>query len=105
MIIERNTDTIVIVERFFAAVDRLKADKVIRGTKTITNRYGMSRWNLLTIKRDMSLSGQFRPAWLMYLVRDYGVSAHWLLTGKGEFYQQGLDAEKVKKLQINCKTE
>lgn len=28
----------------------------------------------------------FQVSWLSYLVRDYGVSPMWLLTGFGDFY-------------------
>lgn len=100
---ELNKDTIEVTSRFFSALERLTADKVIRGTKTFTTRYGISRWNFLTMKKQPALCSQFRSAWLMYLVRDYGVNPYWLLLGSGDFYAPGFDAEKVKKLQIDCK--
>lgn len=31
----------------------------------------------------------FQAAWLAYLVKDYKVSAEWLLTGQGNFYKEG----------------
>lgn len=98
---ELNKDTIEVASRFFLALERLTADKVIRGTKTFTTRYGISRWNLLTMKKEPSLCSQFRAAWLTYLVRDYCVNPYWLLLGSGEFYAPGFDAELVKKLQID----
>lgn len=75
-----------IVERFFEALNRLKADRLIRGKKTFTERYGINRWNMLTLEKDMSRD-IFQPAWLTYLVRDYNVSPKWLLTGEGNFYE------------------
>lgn len=36
-----------------------------------------------TLEKDMSRD-IFQPAWLTYLVKDFGVSSEWLLTGKGE---------------------
>ena len=41
---------------------------------------------MLTLEKDPSRD-IFQPAWLTYLVEDYGVSAQWLLTGVGEFYK------------------
>lgn len=40
-----------------------------------------------TLEKDHSRD-IFQPAWLTYLVEEYGVSAQWLLTGKGEFYRK-----------------
>jgi len=78
-------DSQQIVVRFFAALQRLKADRRIRGKKTFTERYGINRWNMNTCEKEPSRD-IFQPAWLTYLVRDYGVSPTWLLLGEGEFY-------------------
>ena len=64
-----------VVRCFFEALYRLKADRRIRGKQTFTPRKNVSR--------DI-----FQPAWLSFLVRDYGVSADWLLTGRGDFYRR-----------------
>ena len=82
----QTTDSQKIVRRFFEALERLKADKRIRGKQTFTRAYGINRWNMLTLEKDNSRD-IFQPAWLTYLVEDYGVSAQWLLTGVGEFYK------------------
>ena len=83
----QTSDSQQIVMRFFAALQRLKDDKAIRGKKTFTERYGINRWNMLTLEKDMSRD-IFQPAWLSYLVRDYGISPRWLLTGEGDFYDE-----------------
>lgn len=62
----------VIVRRFFEALQILKANKVIRGKQTFTNRYGINRWNLNTLEKEPSRD-IFQVAWLEYLVRDYKV--------------------------------
>lgn len=103
MDVTKNEDTVVIVSRFFAAIDRLVADKVIRGLKTFTTRYDLNRTNIVTMKSNPATCSQFRPALLAYLVRDYKVNPYWLLLGDGEFYAAGFNPEIVKKLQENCK--
>lgn len=75
-------DSQIIVMRFFEALALLKEEKAIRGMKTFTSRYGINRWNMLTSSKQPSRQ-IFQPAWLTYLVRDYGVSPRWLLTGEG----------------------
>lgn len=100
---ENENDSIQIVERWFAALDRLKADGCIGGLKTITERYGLNRWNTISLRKDPAeCFGRFRCAWLQYLVRDYHVNPHWLLLGIGDFYEVGFTAEIVKNLNKNC---
>ena len=79
-------DSQIIVSRFFQALDRLKLDKKIRGRKTFTDEFNINRWNLNTLAKDYTRD-IFQPAWLTHLVRKYGVSAEWLLTGQGDFYK------------------
>lgn len=93
-------DSQEIVRRFFQALDRLKADKVIRGKQTFTLRYGINRWNMHTLQNNPA-SNIFQAAWLLYLVRDFHISPLWLIAGEGPFYAPGWDAPKVKNLLKN----
>lgn len=68
--------------RFFTALQYLKEKKAIRGKQTFTRRYNINRWNMLTLEKD-NTRDIFQPAWLTYLVEDFGISPLWLLTGKG----------------------
>ncbi len=76
-------DSQQVTKRFFQALRELKERKVIRGKQTFTRRYNINRWNMNTLEKNLE-SDMFQAAWLTYLVRDYGVSATWLLTGAGE---------------------
>lgn len=78
-------DSIQLVNRFFGALDALKETKKIRGVQTFTNKYDIDRRNLLKMRANPE-TYTFQAAWLMYLVQDYGVSARWLLTGKGNIF-------------------
>lgn len=80
------------MSRFFEALHTLIASKAIRGKQTFTREYGINRWNLNTLEGDHSRD-IFQPAWLTYLVRDFGVSATWLLTGVGGMFVSGIKKE------------
>lgn len=82
----QNTDSQEVVRRIFVALQYLKENKVIKGKKTFTERYGINRWNLNTLEKEPSRD-IVQLAWLTYLVRDYGINPLWLLTGEGEIEQ------------------
>ena len=86
-------DSAEIVMRFFQALQRLKEDRRIRGKQTFTARHGINRWNMNSLEKDPSRD-IFQPAWLAYLVEDYGVSPRWLLTGTGDFYDSPSPAKR-----------
>ncbi|WP_290431867.1 hypothetical protein [Muribaculum intestinale] len=75
-------DSQVIIRRFFQALQYLKEQKIIRGKQTFTRQFGINRWNMNTVEKEPSRD-MFQTAWLTYLVTEYGVSADWLLTGRG----------------------
>jgi hypothetical protein len=89
----QNSDSQIIVRRFFAALQRLKDDRRIRGKQTFTRAYGINRWNLLTLEKEPGRD-IFQVAWLWYLVRDYGVSSQWLLSGHGDFYAKKAESPR-----------
>lgn len=90
-------DSQVISNRFFEALQKLIEYKIIRGKQTFTRRYGINRWNMNTLEKNPE-SDMFQVAWLMYLTRDYMVSPRWLITGEGNFFEFGWDAEKVRNM-------
>ena len=81
----QTSDSQQIVMRFFAALQRLKDDRRIRGKQTFTRRYGINRWNLNTLEKDMSRD-IIQVSWVAYLVKDSGISTKGLLTGERDVY-------------------
>ena len=94
----QTADSQKVINRFFEALRFLKEQKIIRGKQTFTRAYGINRWNMNTLEKDLSRD-IFQAAWLTYLVNDYGVSATWLLTGRGDILlykkdKSGTDGKK-----------
>lgn len=73
--------------RFFEALQMLIEMKVIRGVQTFTTEYGINRRNLLTVRKKPDVS-VIKQEWLYYLVNGYGVSAEWLITGRGPMFKK-----------------
>lgn len=74
-----------IIGRFFDALAQLKSDKRIGGKTPFAEKYNINRRNLYKLEKNYE-KDIFQVSWLSYLVRDYNVSATWLLTGEGSFY-------------------
>lgn len=74
-----------VIRRFFVAVRTLIEQKRLRGIQTFTRRYGINRRNFLTLEKQPERD-MFQLEWFTALVRDWGVSARWLLTGDGEMF-------------------
>lgn len=81
-------ECIEITKRFFEALDMLKEQKRIRGMQTFTREYGENYWNFQTCRKD---GLRIKQEWLTYLVRDYDVSAKWLLTGVGGMFTKEIE--------------
>lgn len=77
---------IAVTKRFFEAIDMLKAQKRIRGLLTFTKAHNINYWNINTVKAQPE-SSVLKPEWITYLVLDYGISAEWLLTGRGGMFK------------------
>lgn len=77
---------IAITKRFFEAIDMLKAQKQIRGLQTITTRYGINRWNLVTVRENPECS-VMKPEHIAILIRDFNISAEWIMLGRGGMFK------------------
>lgn len=76
-----------IMQRFYDALDAIIAMKKIRGVNTYCRLNDIDRRNFLAQKKDLD-RGWFQVSWLQPMVREYGVSARWLLTGFGKMFDE-----------------
>lgn len=79
-------ETKQIMIRFYSALDALIAKKGIRGINTYCRLYNIDRRNLLAQKKDLNRA-IIQISWLQGAVKDFGVSADWLLTGRGDMFK------------------
>lgn len=75
-----------IMQRFFAALNTLIASKKIRGVNTYCRLNEIDRRNLQAQRKDLD-RGWFQVGWLEPMVRDYGISARWLILGQGSMFE------------------
>lgn len=80
-----NPESVQIINRFYKAIDTLVATKVIRGKQTFTNMYNIDRRRFVAVSRNPE-SDAFQLVWITYIVKDFGVSAQWVMTGNGEMF-------------------
>jgi hypothetical protein len=73
-----------IIDRFFEAVDYLISQKKLRGVNTLAKLMGVDGATLRKLRSHETHS--IKPEFMYYLVVSYGVSAEWLLTGRGEMF-------------------
>lgn len=80
-----NPDSVKIIKRFYEALDMLIASNILRGIQTFTRAYDINKRNFYTARKEPDRD-IFQMAWLSYLVRDFGVSSQWLMTGIGGMF-------------------
>ena len=80
-------ESIHIIKRMYQALDKVIELREIRGVATFTREHNINRWNFITVRKNPE-SDMFQVAWLTHLVNDFGVSANWLLTGRGEMFSR-----------------
>ena len=77
-----------VMERFYSTLDRLIAFQAVNSIYDFCKRYDIPRDHYYGQRSDRTKS-KFKPYWLSYLVRDFGISGTWLLTGEGEMIRTG----------------
>lgn len=75
-----------IVNRFYQAVDALYAVGEIKRVAHFERECGINHGTFYKLRIDPTRH-LLRPAWLAHLVEQYGVSADWLLLGRGRMFE------------------
>lgn len=83
----QDTHSTAITNRFFTALGEIIAKKQLRGIQTFCRLYEIDKRNLYKIKNEPE-KFYLKPSYLYYLVKDFSVSADWLLMGKGEIFSK-----------------
>ena len=80
-------DTIAISKRFFEALNALIVRGDLDGKKTFTDKYEINRRNFYTVEKEPEKQS-VSMVWIAYMVKDFDVSAKWLLTGQGKMFSK-----------------
>ena len=75
-----------IKERFYKAIVALIEQKALRGRQTYCRLYDIDKLNFYSQEKDLQ-EAKLKLYWLVPLVKHYGISAHWLLTGEGKMFE------------------
>ncbi|MVM35231.1 hypothetical protein GO755_34740 [Spirosoma sp. HMF4905] len=84
----QNPDSQAINKRFFAAIDELVKQKKLRGRRSFATLYNLNWGNFYQLRKKPE--GEFQLSYLTWLVKDFGISSQWLLTGEGEMFSKRL---------------
>lgn len=79
--------TLAIMQRFFEAFERCEQLGFITNVAAFCAKHSIRKPGFYTQRKDLS-KGSFEACWLAALVDECGVSASWLLTGKGTMFPQ-----------------
>lgn len=77
---------IEITNRFFQAIDILKAQRKIRSIREITELYGLNYGNFHTMKTHPE-TYILKPELIASLAEDFDVSSEWILLGTGQIFK------------------
>ena len=75
-------ETLAIMQRYYKAFDAAKENKLIKSVSSFCAENNIDKRHFYAQRADLG-KGYFEVSWLLPLIRDCGVSANWLLTGKG----------------------
>jgi hypothetical protein len=87
-------------ERFFEALHALKEQKDLHGISVFAKKYGANLRNFWLLEQNKKRN-LFQLSWFTDLVNDYGVSAEWLITGKGKMFKKRGKIQKKNEYQEN----
>lgn len=75
-------DTIAIMERFYEALDLCLEQKLLKTINGFCSDNGIDKRHLYAQRKDLG-KGFFEVSWILPLINNCGISANWMLTGKG----------------------
>lgn len=78
--------SIDICQRFFEVVDELRTRKLIRGTATLSKKWGTSAFSMKWSKNHPD-EKRIKVEYIYYIARDYNVSLDWIFFGTGNMFK------------------
>ena len=82
-----NQDTIAIMQRFFEAIEICRQNKLIPSYTEFCSDNNIDKAHFYTQRKDLG-RGFFEVGWIVPLIKECGISANWIMTGKGMMFTQ-----------------
>ena len=79
--------TLDVMKRFFDAFEVARQNNLITNVGDYCKEYNIDKAHFYTQRKNLG-RGFFEIGWAIPLVQRYGVSASWLLTGKGLMFRE-----------------
>ncbi len=87
-----NENSLRVMERFFQAFEICRETKRIKSVTDFCRANRIDKAHFYTQRKDPS-KGFFQVGWIVPLVEDCNISAHWIMTGRGEIFTKTKDGE------------
>lgn len=84
---ENSNETLMMIMRFYDALDAIIAKKELRGVQTFCRLYNIDRRNFLLQKHNPKTRYLFKLDWIYYIVKDFKVSPEWIILGYGKMFK------------------
>lgn len=80
-----NENSKEVMERFFQAFEICRKMKLIKNVTEFCQQQRIDKAHFYIQRKDPT-KGFFQVGWIVPLIEDCNISAHWIMTGRGEIF-------------------
>ncbi len=76
-----------VMERFFQAIEICRETKRIKSIADFCKQQKIDKAHFYTQRKEPN-KGFFQVGWIVPLIEDCNISAHWIMTGRGDIFNK-----------------